>query len=112
MGEERKRKAESINLDKEDEERMEEFYALLRHIKATKDHWRSESNEREKKKKVIKAEAKVAWTPSFEWEDFLEAIEFKSPLLLPGPSRNDQGEIKEDISLDLNLSLHRPKFQL
>ncbi|KAJ8630658.1 hypothetical protein MRB53_023981 [Persea americana] len=105
MGEERKRKGDNIILDEEEEERMEEFYALLRQIKATKDHWRSESNERKKKKMkmVMKVEAKEAWTPSFEWEDFKAVIEFNRPLFCPGPSRKE-GEIKEVNSLDLNLS--------
>ncbi|XP_068642068.1 protein NIM1-INTERACTING 1-like [Aristolochia californica] len=85
----------------DEEEKMEQFYALLRRIKATKDRLRAESSE-SKKKKVN--ERKAPWAPSFELEDFAQEIDFKNPVSFWGPPKKSQKKEK-DQTLDLNLSL-------
>lgn len=109
MGGDRKRRASfvstSLPYDDDEEEKMEEFFALIRSIRATKEGMRKEANE-SKEKKREEDNRKAVWTPTFEWEDFMQEMEFKSPVIFSNFSNDEKGgeKTKGLESLDLNLS--------
>ncbi|KAK8473695.1 hypothetical protein PHAVU_001G215800 [Phaseolus vulgaris] len=75
--------------EKEEETKMEEFYALLRRFRDARDRRRKELEELEKseKKRKVATEQQSGWMPSFEWEDFTNEVEFRGqPLRFTTPS--------------------------
>ncbi|CAL9071532.1 unnamed protein product [Musa acuminata var. zebrina] len=114
MEEERRESKRPANADREEdkqgEEEMERFYALLENIRAMRDSLR-----RSRHKRMKKEAAKPVWKPRFEMEDFKEeagvcssAISVTSnPPPKDGERRHgkEEEEREEKSSLDLSLSL-------
>ncbi|KAK5776304.1 hypothetical protein PVK06_044263 [Gossypium arboreum] len=108
--------------EEQEDEKMEEFFALIRNFQEARDKRRNELKQMETKTKTMKGENKVrrlnnneqpSWVPSFEWADFNEEIEFrKPPIIYPTPYNGDdddeekqQQHDEENDGLDLKLTL-------
>ncbi|KAL6007471.1 hypothetical protein ACLOJK_032969 [Asimina triloba] len=92
------------NMEEEDEN-MEQFFALLRGIRAAKELLK---NEPPNKKQKLNDHGKHVFPPSFQFEDFMPKKDRKMPeLIVSEPSKKAEDAINEDGvgSLDLNLSL-------
>lgn len=94
----KKRKICNEELDeekqKEEEEKIETFFALVRNMRETRDRWKNKMSEN------IKEENRVVgvWKPTFKLEDFAEE----------GASKSNNNIIKEDDTekgINLKLSL-------
>ncbi|KAK8509764.1 hypothetical protein V6N13_093615 [Hibiscus sabdariffa] len=108
--------------NKEEEEKMEQFFALIRNFQEARDRRRDELRQREeiteKKKQQNKARRlnqnnttneQSNWVPCFEWADFTEEIEFRrTPIIFPTLYNNKEDNKKQrrdDDGLDLKLTL-------
>lgn len=111
------------DVEEDDEQKMEKFFALIRNIQEARDQLVSSNgpdvikgsieNNRSKKNKVIEEEIKKikivteVWKPSFEPEDFMEKVAGSQLKTVLGSSQiqeTDQ-EKEEEGLLDLKLSL-------
>ncbi|XAR61453.1 hypothetical protein NMG60_11035158 [Bertholletia excelsa] len=111
----------------EEDEKMDKFFALIKSFRDAR-HRRMEElkkqnttqNSPDNKNKKRKAEhgqgqdqdrGQPSWVPSFQLEDFLQEVEFRSPpLTFPAPRNNrnfqqQSDEIDKDTGLDLRLTL-------
>lgn len=109
-GDSRKRAASASlsSPDDEEEEKMERFFTLIRNIRASKEGMLKGGNQSKHKKP--KEDRAAVWTPTFEWEDFMQEINLKTPAIFSNPSKNPSKEKENEEntrleSLDLNLSL-------
>lgn len=116
-----KSKAYSNGEDEEQEdEKMEEFFALIRNFQEARDRRRNElkqketkTEKRENKVRRLNNNEQPSWVPSFEWADFNGEIEFrKPPIIYPAPHNSDddnkkkqQHDDEEEDGLDLKLTL-------
>ncbi|KAF8401254.1 hypothetical protein HHK36_012186 [Tetracentron sinense] len=95
--------------DEQDDEKMEKFFAFIRSFRDARDCLRNELNEVMKSKIRKVDKEKSIWVPSFQWEDFREVIQFRSPPVIFHSPCNEEGEKKdlekEEVSLDLKLTL-------
>ncbi|KAB5569552.1 hypothetical protein DKX38_003345 [Salix brachista] len=101
-------------LDEQEDQKMEQFFALIRSFHEARSRWKDELAEKPRKKKKVRRskdeEPQSSWVPSFEWEDFTEDIKFTGPpLIFPSPCNNkkklDGKKPKEDDDLELRLTL-------
>ncbi|KAJ6390335.1 hypothetical protein OIU77_024534 [Salix suchowensis] len=102
-------------LDEQEDQKVEQFFALIRSFHEARSRWKDELAEKpRKKKKKVKSskdeEPQSSWVPSFEWEDFTEDIKFTGPpLIFPSPCNTkkklDGKKPKEDDDLELRLTL-------
>ncbi|KAK8711463.1 hypothetical protein V6N13_146745 [Hibiscus sabdariffa] len=106
--------------EEQEDEKMEQFFALLRNFREAcnkrkhelrqRDH-EEEINKKMKKNKTSKlgpGEEQSSWVPRFEWEDFTAQFEFRRPLIVcPAPynKKEDKKKLEDDDGLDLNLTL-------
>ncbi|TXG63245.1 hypothetical protein EZV62_010239 [Acer yangbiense] len=110
---------------KEEDEKMEKFFDLIRSFHEARNRRKQELNELEdkrmKKNKIRRLskdhedrkQQPSSWVPSFEWQDFTEEIEFRMPpTVFPSPCNyknkeleNKKQQRKEDDGLDLKLTL-------
>ncbi|WCJ22658.1 hypothetical protein M5689_004736 [Euphorbia peplus] len=94
--------------DEVDEEKVEEFFALIKSFQEArnrrKDEVILEEEERLMKRKKVRRlnDEKPSWIPCFQWEDFTDHdIKFRTPpVILPR-----REEDKNDDGLDLKLAL-------
>ncbi|KAF9688199.1 hypothetical protein SADUNF_Sadunf02G0172300 [Salix dunnii] len=102
------------DLDEQEDQKMEQFFALIRSFHEARSRWKDELVEKPRKKKKVRVsndeEPQSSWVPTFQWEDFTEDIKFiKPPLILPSPCNNrkklDGKKPKEDDDLELRLAL-------
>lgn len=101
-----------LDIEQEDQ-KMEQFFALIRSFQEARNRRKDELEEKQKKKKVRRLndqEPQSSWVPSFEWEDFTEDIKFRRPpLIFPRPCNDkkilDDKKPKEEDGLDLRLTL-------
>ncbi|OAY61975.1 protein NIM1-INTERACTING 1 [Manihot esculenta] len=98
--------------DEHEDQKVEEFFALIRSFKEARNRRKDESFEDNERKKKLRRlnEAHPSWVPSFELEDFKfnDEIQFRRlPLICPRPrnQKEDKKQQDEDDGLDLNLSL-------
>ncbi|KAK1325368.1 hypothetical protein QJS10_CPA01g01449 [Acorus calamus] len=96
----------------EEEKKMEEFFTLIRKIKALKDHCRktsSSSSSEGTKTGGSSTTSTTAWVPSFELEDFNQDVEFKPmPVVVvppPPPPTEVEEEKKRRVGDDMDLEL-------
>lgn len=97
----------------QEDQKMEQFFALIRSFQEARNRRKVELEEKQKKKKVRRLndqEPQSSWVPSFEWEDFTEDIKFRRPpLIFPRPCNDkkilDDKKPKEEDGLDLRLTL-------
>ncbi|CAK7348489.1 unnamed protein product [Dovyalis caffra] len=100
-------------LDEQEDQKMEQFFALIRSFQDARNRRKDEMEEKQQKKKARgpnDQEQQSSWVPSFEWEDFTKDIQFRNPpLIFPGPCNNEKKledkKPKEDDGLDLGLTL-------
>ncbi|KAJ6404054.1 hypothetical protein OIU84_012281 [Salix udensis] len=104
-------------LDEQEDQKMEQFFALIRSFHEARSRWKDElamAEKPRKKKKVRRSkdeEPQSSWVPSFEWEDFTEDIKFTGPpLIFPSPCNNKKKldgkkpkEEEDDLELRLTL---------
>ncbi|XP_022769782.1 protein NIM1-INTERACTING 1-like [Durio zibethinus] len=98
--------------DKEDQ-KMEQFYDLIRNFHEARNRRKNELRQREEiKKKQNKTrrldDEQSSWVPTFELADFTEEIEFRRPpIIFPSPynKKEDKKKQEEDDGLDLKLTL-------
>ncbi|KAK8588174.1 hypothetical protein V6N13_087120 [Hibiscus sabdariffa] len=114
--------------EEQEDEKMEQFFALLRNFREAcnkrkhelrqRDH-EEEINKKMKMKMKMKknknktsklgpGEEQPSWVPRFEWEDFTAEFEFRRPLIVcPAPynKKEDKKKQEDDDGLDLNLTL-------
>ncbi|KAE8697160.1 hypothetical protein F3Y22_tig00110630pilonHSYRG00031 [Hibiscus syriacus] len=98
----------------QEDEKMEQFFALLRNFREARNKRKQELRQRDDEEEMSKNMKKnkasnlgddeqPSWVPRFEWEDFTAEIEFRRPLIVfPTPYNKKQ---EEDDGLDLNLTL-------
>ncbi|GMI66661.1 hypothetical protein HRI_000335400 [Hibiscus trionum] len=100
----------------QEDEKMEQFFALLRNFREARNKRKHELRQRDdeeemcKKNKTSKSgdDERSSWVPKFEWEDFTAEIEFGRPLIVfptPYNKKDDKKKQEEDDGLDLNLTL-------
>ncbi|KAK8693748.1 hypothetical protein V6N13_071318 [Hibiscus sabdariffa] len=104
--------------DEQEDEKMEQFFALLRNFREARNKRKHELRQRDdeeetKKNKTSKSvdDERSSWVPKFEWEDFTAEIEFRRPLVVfptPYGKKDDKKKQEEDDGLDLNLTLSSP----
>ncbi|KAF8365246.1 hypothetical protein HHK36_014799 [Tetracentron sinense] len=100
-GERTKRSA--IEIEAEEEEKIETFFALIKSIHDIRNQLRDELCESKEKKK--EKEHKSVWTPSFQWEDFFQDAQCRSTFVA-GPSKSEEhGRIEREKEDDLDLKL-------
>ncbi|XP_002515222.2 protein NIM1-INTERACTING 1 [Ricinus communis] len=97
--------------DEQEDQKVEEFFALIRRIREARNRRKDEVQEEEKRKNKIRRlnEEHPSWVPSFEWEDFTEEIQFRSrpPVIFPRPcnQKQEKKQPEKDGGLDLKLTL-------
>ncbi|EOX95380.1 hypothetical protein QUC31_005007 [Theobroma cacao] len=101
--------------EQEDDQKMEQFFALIRNFREARNRRKDELRQREeitKKKKQNKIrkldiDEQSSWVPTFELADFTEEIEFRrSPIIFPSPyNKKEDKKKQEDDGLDLKLTL-------
>ncbi|KAK8497589.1 hypothetical protein V6N13_002992 [Hibiscus sabdariffa] len=103
--------------DEEDEDKINAFFTLVRNIRDVRNQMLIVSQGTKEKQKSAAAteEMKSTWTPSFQWEDFVQDHRhltnnstFIANATLPGSSKNNveqKSRTHEHQDLDLNLSL-------
>lgn len=96
--------------DQDDEQKIEQFFALIRNIREARERLKNNDSDVRKKKQKVEEEIKQihVWKPTFEREDFMEGgAQFKA--IVGSSSQGDhEGTKKEEEDkeeLDLNLSL-------
>ncbi|XVF32951.1 hypothetical protein REPUB_Repub17cG0127100 [Reevesia pubescens] len=112
------RNGEEVDEEQEDDQKMEQFFALIRNFQEARKRRKNELEQRDdqeisKKKqnnKIRKLEdEQSSWVPTFEWADFTEEIEFRRPpIIFPTPiynKKDDKKKLEEDDGLDLKLTL-------
>ncbi|KAL4353089.1 hypothetical protein GQ457_06G030490 [Hibiscus cannabinus] len=103
--------------EEQEDEKMEQFFALLRNFREAcnkrkhelrqRDH-EEEINKKMKKNKTSKlgtGEEQSSWVPRFEWEDFTAQFQFQRPLIVcPAPynKKEDKKKPEDDDGLDLD----------
>ncbi|XVE73499.1 hypothetical protein DITRI_Ditri11bG0122900 [Diplodiscus trichospermus] len=104
--------------EEQEDQKMEQFFALIRNFQEARNRIKNELRQREEiKKKKMKKQNKIrrldheeqsSWVPTFEWADFTEDIEFRRPpIIFPTPyNENEEKKMQEeDGGLDLKLTL-------
>ncbi|KAK6937234.1 NPR1/NH1-interacting protein [Dillenia turbinata] len=104
--------------DREEEEKMETFYAIVRSFQEARNRRKmelqelEEEEERKKRRKRLKKPESKTWVPSFKLGDFTEEIEFRRPPLMSSgslcqtfSSGNKKGNEKEEDGSGLDLKL-------
>ncbi|XVF72802.1 hypothetical protein PTKIN_Ptkin12aG0149300 [Pterospermum kingtungense] len=106
----------------DDEQKMEQFFALIKNFQEArnkrKNELRIQSDEKINKNKIKQKkirrldhelEQSTTWVPTFEWADFTEEVEFRTPpIIFPSPYNNKEDkkqEQEDDGGLDLKLTL-------
>ncbi|GMI69492.1 NIM1-interacting 1 [Hibiscus trionum] len=96
--------------EREEEEKMEQFFALIRNFREARDRRKDEL--RQNKARRLNNE-QSNWVPCFEWADFTGEIEFRTtPIIFPTLNNNNkddsgkqQQQQQRDDGLDLKLTL-------
>ncbi|PKU71331.1 hypothetical protein MA16_Dca023429 [Dendrobium catenatum] len=91
-GEERKE-------EEEEEEKMKKFYVLIENIRATRMLWQTAPPSKRQKRESL------LWKPSFEWEDFSQAVMSSSNVGDGGKSKGKEKEEGTERGVDLSLGL-------
>ena len=101
--------------EEQEDQKMEQFFALIRNFQEACNKRKNELRQREEKLKNKKQnkirrldDEQSSWVPTFEWIDFTEEIEFrKPPIVFPNPhyKKEEKKKPEEDDGLDLKLTL-------
>ncbi|KAE8693699.1 hypothetical protein F3Y22_tig00110794pilonHSYRG00102 [Hibiscus syriacus] len=105
--------------EEQEDEKMEQFFALLRSFREARNKRKHELRQRDdeedinkkKKNKTSKLgdDERSSWVPRFEWEDFTAEFEFRRPLVVVFPTpynkKEDKKKQEEYDGLALNLTL-------
>ncbi|KAF5937258.1 hypothetical protein HYC85_024764 [Camellia sinensis] len=105
--------------DEDEEKKMEEFFALIRSIREARNHILMQkqkiaknNDNSERKRRVVDGneKPKAVWNPSFQREDFMENIQFRSSPPMASSSHHIKEasnglnqEIKDGLDLKLSL---------
>ncbi|KAK1302331.1 hypothetical protein QJS10_CPB12g00343 [Acorus calamus] len=93
---------------------MEEFFMLIRRVKALKDHCKtaaSSSSSERTKTGGSSTTSTTVWVPSFELEDFNQDVEFRPmpAVVVPPPPQPPPTEVEEEkkrrVGDDMDLEL-------
>jgi len=112
-------KRKTCNEDEEDDEqKIEQFFAIIRNIREARERLRNDSDVKKKKQKLVEEEMKKiqVWKPTFERGDFMEEEadhdhrHHQLKTIVGSSHRGDEGTKKEEDhqdkeELDLKLSL-------
>jgi ABC-type nickel/cobalt efflux system permease component RcnA len=111
-------KRKTCNEDEEDDEqKIEQFFAIIRNIREARERLRNDSDVKKKKQKLVEEEMKKiqVWKPTFERGDFMEEEadhdhrHHQLKTIVGSSHHGDEGTKKEDHQdkeeLDLKLSL-------
>lgn len=102
--------------EEDDEQKIEQFFAIIRNIREARERLRNDSDVKKKKQKVEEDQMKKiqVWKPTFERGDFMEFEEadhhhHQLKTIVGSSHHGDEGTKKEDQDkeedLDLKLSL-------
>ncbi|GLU07201.1 hypothetical protein SLE2022_241670 [Rubroshorea leprosula] len=95
--------------NEEDDQKMEQFFALIRSFREARNRRREELREMEEMKKEKKkmrrsgGEEQSNWIPTFRQEDFTQEIEFRRPPIIFASSCNKKKQPEDNLDLNLRL---------
>ncbi|PIN04027.1 hypothetical protein CDL12_23440 [Handroanthus impetiginosus] len=92
--------------ENEDDEKMEEFFALMRNFRYQLNQLQENNNKRKRTTTAVGGGG-GCWTPAFEWEDFASKIEFKKhvPMIRENYCNNGNQDNKQSAELTSGLDL-------